>query len=316
MKETVKIFEQHTPYQKFSNFKETRNHYVDLYWKLHGDTWDKDVYFPFKDEHVWDKISDIIDEIITKNHCFDDQNQGIYVETYDDETKTNSHNNSKTLEFEMPLDKTKFKIKCELDITKSENIYFLGYLNHDANEDEKKKINLQFSISDSEDGYFDSSTQTAKFSINGVKVRTFHFAYPLVSFERMWDWIEADERLLNILKERGISQDDFDWGEDQYSLYIPFFDSTVCFGNPNYRYVNLGQKDDKGKWHPADMSDYELLLYIDTDDDRVFNIPMINPRLSSIYILISKKSLEYLTTVEKASDIDYSKVNVDILIAG
>ena len=80
------------------------------------------------------------------------------------------------------------------------------------NEDEKKKINLQFSISDSEDGYFDSSKQTAKFSINGVKVRTFHFAYPLVSFERMWDWIEADERLLNILKERGISQDDFDWG--------------------------------------------------------------------------------------------------------
>lgn len=62
----------------------------------------------------------------------------------------------------------------------------------------------------------------------------------------MWDWIEDYERLLNILKERGISQYDFDWGEDQYALYIPFFDSTVCFGNPNYRYVNLGQKDDKG----------------------------------------------------------------------
>ena len=179
----------------------------------------------------------------------------------------------------------------------------------------RKKINLQFSISDSEDGYFDSSKQTAKFSINGVKVRTFHFAYPLVSFERMWDWIEDDERLLNILKDCGISRYDFDFGEDQYSLYIPFFDSTVCFGNPNYRYVNLGQKDDKGNWHPADMSDYELLLYIDTDN-KVFNIPMINPRLSSIYILISKESLEYLRTVEKASDIDYSKVNVDVLIAG
>ena len=39
------------------------------------------------------------------------------------------------------------------------------------------------------------------------------------------------------------------------------------------------------------MSNYELLLYIDTDDDQVFNIPMINPRLSSLYILISKESL-------------------------
>ena len=188
----------------------------------------------------------------------------------------------------MPLDKTKFKIKCELDITKTDNIYFLGYLSQEDDEDEKKKMNLQFSISDSEDGYFDSSKQTTQFSINGVKVRTFHFAYPLVSFERMWDWIEDDERLLNILKERGISQDDFDWGEDQYALYIPFFDSTVCFGNPNYRYVNLGQQDDNGRWKALDMSNYELLLYIDTDDDRVFNIPMINPRLSSLYILISK----------------------------
>lgn len=132
----------------------------------------------------------------------------------------------------------------------------------------------------------------------------------------MWDWIENDERLLNILKERGISQDDFDWGEDQYSLYIPFFDSTVCFGNPNYRYVNLGQQDDHSRWKALDMSNYELLLYIDTDDDRVFNIPMINPRLSSLYILISKESLAYLRTVEKASDIDYLKVNVDVLIAG
>lgn len=315
MKETVTVFEQNTPYPKFSNFKEARNHYVDLYWKLHGETWDKDVYFPFKGEHVWDKISDVIDEIIAKNHCFDDSNQGIYVETYDDETKTNLFNNSKTLEFEMPLDKTKFKIKCELDISKADYIWFLGYLNQDADEDEKKKINLQFSISDSEDGYFDSSKQTAKFSINGVKVRTFHFAYPLVSFERIWDWIESDERLFNILKERGISQDDFDFGEDQYSLYIPFFDSTVCFGNPNYCYVNLGHKDEKGNWHPVDMSDYELLLYVDTDDE-VFNIPMINPRLSALYILISKASLEYLKTVEKASDIDYSKVNVDVLIAG
>ena len=43
---------------------------------------------------------------------------------------------------------------------------------------------------------------------------------------------------------------------------------------------------------------------------------MINPRLSALYILISKDSLKYLKTVEKASDIDYSKVNVDILIAG
>ena len=64
------------------------------------------------------------------------------------------------------------------------------------------------------------------------------------------------------------------------------------------------------------MSDYELLLYIDTDDDRVFNIPMINPRLSSLYILVSKNSLEYLRTVDKALDIDYSKVNMDVLIAG
>lgn len=179
----------------------------------------------------------------------------------------------------------------------------------------RKKINLTFSISDSEDGHFDSSKQTAKFSINGVKVRSFHFAYPLVSFERMWDWIEDDERLLNTLKERGISQDDFDFGEDQYSLYIPFFDSTVCFGNPNYCYVNLGHKDDKGNWHPVEMSDYELLLYVDTDDE-VFNIQMINPRLSALYILISRDSLKYLRTVEKASDVDYSKVNVDILIAG
>lgn len=210
MKETVTVFEQHTPYPKFSNFKDTRNHYVDLYWKLHGETLDNNVYFPFKDS-----------------------NQGIYVETYDDETKTNLFNNSKTLEFEMPLDKTKFKIKCEVDITKFDHILFLGYLNQ-ADEDEKKKINLQFSISDSEEGYFDSSKQTTQFSINGVKVRTFHFAYPLVSFERMWDWIEDDERLLNILKERGISRDDFDWSEDQYSLYIPFFDSTACFGNPNF----------------------------------------------------------------------------------
>lgn len=107
----------------------------------------------------------MIDEIITKNHCFDDSNQGIYVETYDDETKTNLFNNSKTLEFELPLDKTKFKIKCELDITKTDNIYFLGYLNQDADENEKKKINLTFSISDSEDGYFDSSKQTTQFSI-------------------------------------------------------------------------------------------------------------------------------------------------------
>ena len=181
---------------------------------------------------------------------------------------------------------------------------------------EKKKINLQFSISDSEDGYFDSSKQTAKFSINGVKVRTFHFAYPLVSSERMRDWIEDDERLLNILKERGISQYEFDFGEDQYSLYIPFFDSTACFGNPNYRCVNLVQKDDHGKWKILDMSNYELLLYIDTDDDCVFNIPMINPHLSSLYILISKESLSYLRNIEKASDIDYSKVNVDVLIAG
>ena len=317
MKETVTVFEQHTPYPKFSNFKDARNHYVDLYWKIRGgETWDKNVYFPFKDKHVWDKISDVIDEIITKNHCFDDQNQGIYVETYDDETKTNSYNNSKTLEFEMPLDKTKFKIKCELDITKADNIYFLGYLSQEDDEDEKKKMNLQFSISDSEDGYFDSSKQTTQFSINGVKVRTFHFAYPLVSSERMHDWIEDDERLLNILKERGISQYNFDFGEDQYSLYIPFFDSTVCFGNPNYRDVNLVQKDDHGKWKILDMSIYELLLYIDTDDDQVFNIPMINSHLSSLYILISKESLGYLRTVEKASDIDYSKVNVDVLIAG
>ena len=219
MKETVTVFEKHTPYPKFSNFKDARNHYVDLYWKIHGgETWDKNVYFPFKDKHVWDKISDVIDEIITKNHCFDDQNHGIYVETYDDETKTNSYNNSKTLEFEMPLDKTKFKIKCELDITKADNIYFLGYLSQEDDEDEKKKMNLQFSISDSEDGYFDSSKQTTQFSINGVKVRTFHFAYPLVSSERMHDWIEDDERLLNILKERGISQYNFDFGEDQYSF--------------------------------------------------------------------------------------------------
>lgn len=290
MKETVTVFEQHTPYLKFSNFKDARNHYVDLYWKLHGETWDKQVYFPFKDTHTWDKISDVIDKIISKNHCFNDSNQGIYVENYNDEYKTNLPTNSKTLEFEMPLDKTKFKIKCEVDITKSDYICFLGYLNQ-ADEDEKKKINLQFSISDSEEGYFDSSKQTTQFSINGVKVRTFHFAYPLVSFERMRDWIEDDERLLNTLKERGIRQEDFDWGEDQYSLYIPFFDSTACYGNPNYRYVNLGQKDDKGNWKTLDMSDYELLLYIDTDDDQVFNIPMINPRLSSLYILISKESL-------------------------
>lgn len=64
------------------------------------------------------------------------------------------------------------------------------------------------------------------------------------------------------------------------------------------------------------MSNYELLLYVNTDDDRVFNIPMINPRLSSLYILISKEFLSYLRTIEKASDIDYSKVNIDVLIAG
>lgn len=74
----------------------------------------------------------------------------------------------------------------------------------------------------------------------------------------------------------------------------------------------FGQNDNKGNWHPVDMSDYELLLYVDT----VFNIPIINPRLSSIYILISKESLTYLRTIEKVSDIYYSKVNVDILIAG
>ena len=70
MKETVTVFEQQTPYPKFNHFKDARNHYVDLYWKLHRDTWDKNVYFPFKGTHVWDKISDVIDEIITKNHCF------------------------------------------------------------------------------------------------------------------------------------------------------------------------------------------------------------------------------------------------------
>lgn len=56
-----------------------------------------------------------------------------------------------------------------MDISKADYIWFLGYLNQDADEDEKKKINLQFSISDSEDGYFDSNKQIAKFSINGVK---------------------------------------------------------------------------------------------------------------------------------------------------
>ena len=98
-------------------------------------------------------------------------------------------------------------------------------------------------------------------------------------------------------------------------LYIPFFDSTTCCGNPNYHYVNLVQKGDNGEWKSLDMSNYELLLYIDTDD-RIFNIPMINPCLSALYILISRDSLKYLRTVEKASDIDYSKVNMDILIAG
>ena len=44
----------------------------------------------------------------------------------------------------MPLDKTKFKIKCELDITKTDYIWFLGYLNQDADEDEKKKSILNF----------------------------------------------------------------------------------------------------------------------------------------------------------------------------
>lgn len=44
----------------------------------------------------------------------------------------------------MPLDKTKFKIKCKVDITKSNYIWFLGYLNQDANEDEKKKLILHF----------------------------------------------------------------------------------------------------------------------------------------------------------------------------
>ena len=30
MKETVTVFEKHTPYPKFSNFRDARNHYVDF----------------------------------------------------------------------------------------------------------------------------------------------------------------------------------------------------------------------------------------------------------------------------------------------